>query len=461
MNTCLAASAALLLALPAAAQDLIPIRVHGSVVLPAGCPAGTSVEVVARRGEPCAPLTGAAIAGAEVDALGDFELSFELHDAGFFLVLESRWLELRPLWIDAGPDAGPIQVLLAPALRGFVHGRFALSAGAHFPTRPIAGSWVWIEGGRLHATEVDAEGRFELCCPAEGTSAVLFARPREFAPLLLEAFAVRDGVSSELVLPLVEPAALHGRVLDSGGNGLAGVTLSFWHGLDGRRPLALDPWGDVQSVTSGEGGHFEAAGLPPGDLRLHIDDPRWRSLAAQVLGLEPGEQRGGLELVLLRTASLRGVVLDEFATPVAGARVTAGMREGRGGLLVATTDALGRYAFDAAPPGEYVLAASCEGRSARPGFVALGEGAREQALLTLGRASELRIQLVDYEAPVLVRVTDMLGFLRADQRVWQGELELTLPPGVYRVAIETHAGVWREQRVAITGRERGPVLLGI
>ena len=461
MNTRLAASAALFLALPAAAQDTRLVRVHGSLVLPAGCPAGTEVEVVARRGEACAPLTGPVLADAPVDELGNFELAVESRDAGFYLVVESRWLELRPLWIDAAPDAGPLEVLLAPALRGIVHGRFALSADAHLPTRPIAGSWVWIEGARLHAAEVDADGRFELGCPADGTTTLLCARPREFAPVLVDALALREGDTTEIVLPLVEPATLSGRILGSDGRGLAGVALSFWLGLDGRRPLALDPWGDVQSVVSGEGGRFEASGLPPGDLRLHIDDPRWRALAAQVLDLEPGEERAGLELVLLRAASLRGTVLDELGLPVAGAHVTAGMREGSGGLMIATTDAQGRYAFDAALPGEYALSASSDGRCARAGLVVLGEGAREQAQLSLGRASELRIHLAAHEAPVQVRVTDLGGFLRADQRVWQGELELTLPPGAYRVAIEDRTGVHREQRIAITGRERGPVLLGI
>src|SRR5690349_674016 len=192
MNTCLAAGAALLLALPAAAQAPIPIRVHGSIVLPAGCPADTPVEIVARRGEPFAPLMGAAIAGAEVAGRGEFELSFELAESGFYLVLESRWLELRPLWIAALPESGPIEVLLAPELRGIVHGRFALSAEAHSPTRPIAGSWVWIEGARLHATAVDSEGRFELCCPADGAG-VLCARPREYAPVFVDALALRDG----------------------------------------------------------------------------------------------------------------------------------------------------------------------------------------------------------------------------------------------------------------------------
>ncbi len=414
MNARLAAIAALLLAALASAQDPSPFRVHGSVTLPPGCPAGAPVGIVARRGNPCSGLAGALIAGTDVDASGNFELGFDLREPGFFLGLDARWLELRPVWIDVRPDEASIEVLLAPALRGILHGRFALSGAAHFPTRSIAGSWVWFEGPQPHAAEVDGNGEFELCCPADGTSGTLCARPREFAPLLVDAPAIRDGASTDFVLPLVEPAGLSGRIVDSAGNGVAGLTLSIWFGLEGRHPLALDPWGEVQSVSSDAEGHFEAQGLPPGDLRLRVEDPRWRSPGAQLIGLQPGEQRVGLELGLLRAASLRGVVLDEFGEPVEGARVTAGMREGWGGLMVATTDALGRYAFDAALPGEYMLGAVSDGRSARAGFVALGEGSREQAQLVLGRAGELAIHVADDEAPVLVRVTDRLGFLRAE-----------------------------------------------
>ncbi len=459
MNARLAALAALLLAPLAPAQNPSPLRVHGSVILPPGFPAGASVGIVARRGNPCAPLAGAALAWTEADANGDFVLELELADPGFFLALDARWLELRPLWIDARTDEASIEVVLAPALRAILHGRFVRAAGAHVPTRSLAGSWVWIEGTELHAAEIDADGEFELCCPAGEKPRTLRARPREFAPLLVDAPALRDGGSTEFVLPLVEPAGLSGRILDSTGNGLAGVTLSLWLGREGRQALALDPWGDVQSVTSDAGGRFEAQGLPSGDLRLYVEDPRWRSAGAQVIGLEPGEQRSDLELVALRAASLRGLVLDESGEPVAGAHVVAGMREGWGGTMVATSDALGRYAFDAALPGEYVIGASAEGRSARPQFVSLAEGGREQAHMLLGRASELVIHVSDLEAPVLVRVTDALGFLCAEQRVWQGELELTLPPGLYHVEVVAHDGAHGAQRIVLTGRESEPVAL--
>jgi hypothetical protein len=460
MNVRVAAIAALLLALPAAAQNPVPLWIHGHMILPPGCPAGEPIEILARRGNPCAPLAGAASAGTEVDASGNFGLALELRDPGFYLALEARWLELRPLWIEARPGESSIEIVLVPALRGILRGRFVAPAGAPCPSRPIAGSWVWIEGTELHAAEVDANGEFELCGPASGMSGTLCARPREFAPVFVDAPPVHDGGSTECVLPLLEPASIRGRIVDSARNGIAAVTFSCWRGIDLQRPLALDPWGDVQAVTSGEDGQFEAQELPPGDLTLRIEDPRWRTLGTRVTGLQPGEQRDGLELVLLRASSLRGVVVDELAQAVAGARVTAGTRDGSAGLMVATTDAQGRYAFDAALPGEYVLSASSDGQAAHSaGVVSLGEGGREQADLVLGRGSALRVDVRDHEAPVLVRVTDAIGFLRADQRVWQGELDLTLPPGIYRVAVVARDGTRRERKLVLTGRERRPFTL--
>jgi len=447
--------AALVLALPVSAQAPTPIWIHGHVILPEATPPGASVSVLARRGIASAPITGAALAGARVDACGDFGFTLDLEDAGFYLALDSHWLDLRPLWIEARPGESSIEIVLAPALRGVLRGRFVAPGGERLPSRPLAGSWVWIEGQELHATETDEEGGFELSGAAAGMSGVLCAHPRDFAPLCITAPALREGDATEFEWALVEAASLSGRIVDRAGNGLPGVTLSFWRGFDAQRPLAIDPFGDVQAVTSDESGAFEARELPPGDLTLRIEDPRWRAQAARVLGLEPGEARTGCEVVLLRAGSLRGRVLDEYGAPVAGARVTAGMREALGGLMIATTDALGRYAFDAALPGEYVLSFSCEGRAARSaGIVALEECERVQTSALLGRGIALRVQVGDHAAPVRVLVSDALGFLRADQRVWQGELDLTLPPGLYRVALVTREGVRHERKLLLTGHER-------
>jgi protocatechuate 3,4-dioxygenase beta subunit len=430
------------------------------VCLPAGFPIGDPIEILARVGNPQAPLAGAVLAGAAADAAGEFGLTLAPQDSGFFLTLRSRWLELRPVWIGTRPGESSIEIVLVPALRGILHGRFVSSVGEPPPPRILAGSWVWIAGMELRAAEVDADGEFELCGPASQMCGPLCALPHEFAPLHFEAPPIRDGDSTELVLPLVAPAGLRGRVVDSAGNGIPGLSLSLWRGSETQRPLLIDPWGDVQVITSGADGRFEALELPPGDLTLRIEDPRWRALGACVAGLRSGELREGLELVLLRSASLRGLVTDALGEPLAGARITAGMREGIGGLMVATSDAEGHFAFDAALPGEYVLSASSERAAAHSASVlALPEGGHVQADLRLSRGSELRVEVGDHEAPVRVRVVDAIGFLHADQRVWQGELALTLPPGIYRVLVVASDGSRRERKLLLTGRERGPLML--
>jgi hypothetical protein len=72
----------------------------------------------------------------------------------------------------------------------------------------------------------------------------------------------------------------------------------------------------------------------------------------------------------------------------------------------------------------------------------------------LGRGSELHVLLGERAAPVRVIVLDAIGFLRADQRVWQGELDLLLPPGIYRVLAFDREGVRCERKVLLTGHER-------
>ncbi|MBK7642865.1 MAG: carboxypeptidase regulatory-like domain-containing protein [Planctomycetes bacterium] len=460
MNVRLASIAALLLAYPALAQGTGTFRVHGRVQLPEGCPAGEPVELLARRGIPQAPIAGALLASVRAEEDGAFELRLEGDEPGFYLVLKSRWLDLRPLWIQPQAGEHSIEVVLAPALCSILHGRFVHATDLPFAARDLAGSWVWIEGRNLHACEVDADGEFELRASPADLEGQLHANPRDFAPSCSETPTLEPGEQSDLLLPLVEPATLRGRVLGTAGEGLGGVSFSIWEGSDTPHPLVLDPWGDVQRVTSAADGSFEAAKLPPGDLTLRLEDPRWRTLGLLVRGLEPGEVREDLELVLQRAASLRGFVLDQDGLPVAGARVSAGSSAQVGSLLVATTDAQGRYGFDAAPPGVFVLSASEAGLAARSRtFAALLEGGRERCDLALERGTQLRIVLDGHAAPVHVRVTDALGFLRADQRVWQGELELTLSPGAYRIEVEGRSGFHGVARVVLTGRETGPRLV--
>ncbi len=460
MNARLASLALLVFALPAAAQHPARFLVEGRVLLPAGSRAGDPIEIVARRGAARAPVLGAALATTRPDAEGRFRLALDLAESGFYVALESRWLELRPLWIEPAPGERSIEVLLAPAARGVLHGRFVAPTDEPFSTDFLAGSWVWIEGGERCVAEVDASGEFELVGPASCLAGPLIACPRDFAPLFLDAPILEDGRLHELDLPLLEAAHVRGRVVDAAEHALAGVTLSLARGPEFAEPLPLDPWGDVRTVTSGTDGSFEIGALPPGDLRLSALDPRWRAQDALITGLRPGEDRAGVRVHLARAAALHGTVADEYALGVPGVRVTAGARSGMGNVQVTTTDQAGHYRFDSLAPGDYVLAASVDAQAtASRSVLTLGEGERELADLVLGAASELELSLREHPAPVQVRVEDAAGFLRAEQRVWHGELELTLAPGIYRVSIVARDGQRLERRVLLTGRESQPVLL--
>lgn len=453
MSARLASLAVFVLALPAAAE---PNRfvVEGRLLLPAGFRAGEALEIVAWRASDGSGLHGAALGSAHPDAEGRFRLALELEERGFALGIQSRWLEQWPLWIEPRAGERSLEVRLAPRLRGVLRGRFVAPDERPFERAALAGSWLWIEGSPRCVTTSDSAGEFELAGPARSLDGALFACPRGFAPLVLERPLLEDGRELELALPLIEAAHVRGRLVDSAGRGIGGVTLSVARGRGPGMELPLDPWSESRTVTSARDGAFELGELPPGDLRLAPLDPRWRARAARIEGLRAGEERNGIELVLVRGAALAGTLVDEDGYALPGARVTAGPRSGEGALLVATSDADGQYRFDSLPPGDYVLCASLDDRAARSGRVlALGEGEHEQADLVLARGTHLVIDVRELPAPVQVHVEDAAGFLRAEQRVWSGELELVLAPGIYRVAITTRAGLRLERRVVLTGRE--------
>lgn len=461
MSARLASLALFVLALPAVAE---PQRfvVEGRVLLPAGFRAGEAFSVAAWRASGGLGLRGAQLGAVQPDAEGRFRLALELEDPGFVLGVDSRWLEQWPLWIEPHAGERSIEVRLSPALRGVLRGRFVAPEERPIEAAELAGSWIWIEGSERCVTESDSAGEFELAGPSSRLRGPLVACPRGFAPLFLETPLVEDGREVELALPLVEAAGVRGRVLDSAGRGVGGVVLSIARSRGTGTELPLDPWGEARTVTSAQDGGFELGGLPPGDLRLAPLDPRWRTREARIEGLRPGEVRAGVELRIVRAAALAGTVADEEGYPIAGARVTAGPRSGQGALLVATSAADGQYRFDSLPPGDYVLSASLDERAARSGGVlSLAEDERETADLVLARGTRLSIGVREHPGPVQVRVEDAAGFLRAEQRVWSGELELELAPGLYRIRITTRAGLNLERRLVLTGRERSAVRVRI
>ncbi len=112
----------------------------------------------------------------------------------------------------------------------------------------------------------------------------------------------------KLVVALVAPAALDGRVVDA--KTLRPVPRAKVDARDGAF---------VRTVRSGPDGRYRLAGLPPRTFRISVDEPRYVPFAKSDVALASSEARK-LDAPLTLAASISGRVTDEGGAPVAGAR---------------------------------------------------------------------------------------------------------------------------------------------
>src|SRR5262245_43936459 len=238
---------------------------------------------------------------------------------------------------------------------------------------PVAGAEVWLLSGSKDwlgmsaVARSDAAGRFQLRdLPATYS---LGATARGFAPSSLVDLELVNPATSlaEVVLHLGgEGGALQGRVLDSGGAAGAGAFVCVGTGRwgdfrhDGTRQERWSP----RLTRCDEDGRFRFDGLEAGVLPVEVlarPAPLWSSTVEV--------QRGAtteLEVSLLASAALEGVVRDDDGTPVEHAFVRAFRARiapaylARGqyddpsviGSPVTITDGEGHYRLEGVWPGE-------------------------------------------------------------------------------------------------------------
>jgi protocatechuate 3,4-dioxygenase beta subunit len=266
--------------------------------------------------------------------------------------------EDQPLPPQAGLDWS-IELRLLPGAP--VHGRVSDATGA-----PVAGAVVRAfpaeiellqvarpEPGRL-AVVTDQAGAFTVPALETGAHSLVATHPAYLpgtsVALELDGRTPKHGVE----IRLERGASVAGRVVDAAGVPVPGAVV---------RTNAVDPVtpgaGSVHALT-GTGGEFLLAGLPEAEVDLVAATASASSDEHRVdLSATPVVE--GVELALVFTDTIEGVVTDAEGAPIPDAQVVC-VGEMRGAIgtrpiLPETSDAAGRFACRGLAPGEYELTA--------------------------------------------------------------------------------------------------------
>lgn len=214
------------------------------------------------------------------------------------------------------------------------------------------------------------DGSFELgdLPPQEYTVSI---RGPGFEQRQIPKVMVEEGKVVDLsTITVAQGRTVSGRVIDSNGSPVAGAIVSvgrvtFGDGSSAkasgvaRNPLARE----TKTAESGESGEFEIFGSSLGDLNIVADhDTLGRSMPVSVQ--LSNESIVGLELTMLKTGSLQGVVRKSGA-PESGVIITAASTSVTGVTFNVATGNDGSYRFDRLVPDQYRVKAMAGGNPMR------------------------------------------------------------------------------------------------
>jgi protocatechuate 3,4-dioxygenase beta subunit len=188
---------------------------------------------------------------------------------------------------------------------------------------------------------------------------------------------VAGGQSGTQDVPLVQGAALVGRVADEEGRPVEGATVQVFRGDESRpRNFFRRMRARGEHVRTARDGTFEATRLEPGTgQRLDVRHPDYEDRSLGGIDLAPGATTSGVQVVLRTGLELRGVVTDEEGRPLRGVEVELQwpltFRARRGAMAITMmrpgerprdeTETDGRFVFRGLEAGDYTLTAKLSG----------------------------------------------------------------------------------------------------
>lgn len=293
--------------------------VEGRIVFPEGTPLDERVVVVAQGRE----FPSKRLHKAPASADGRFRVAFSKQTKKAWLRLESRYVFL-PTTVSVDAAKEPRDVELLPQLGGHVRGRLVPSVAAAPFARDLVGASLNLDGwsGRMSGTPRQMVARvaddltFEFGGLDPDLRWRLTSEPAAFAPISLDSVPVASGQSLPLDLDVARGAELSGRVTDEAGAPVAGVVVRVDRSIFVRGPGSVEPKTDDQ-------GRWKVAGLGADVHRVGFVKEGYVSGLVVDLELADGASKGGVDLVLTRGRSIRGVVTWADGTPAPEVRIEA------------------------------------------------------------------------------------------------------------------------------------------
>jgi protocatechuate 3,4-dioxygenase beta subunit len=254
-------------------------------------------------------------------------------------------------------------------------------------------------------------GSFEVKGLGEGAYS-LTASAKGYFTSKPQTVAISEEGEKEFTLSLEQGSSISGRVLDSSGSPIPGAAIrpniSFTNGAN------WDPrMGSLGNLTArtDEEGRYRLDGLVPyPTYSVTASHPDYASSSLKGIAVGQKETVDGVDIKLSRGGALRGRVLDEKGTGIAGADISVTSEKegdqggnlyfgGSGGSGRATSDADGYYALKRIEPGVYSIRAKAKDlmTGTRDKIEVKEEGTAEGVDIVLGAGETLAGRVVDAE----------------------------------------------------------------
>lgn len=281
---------------------------------------------------------------------------------------------------------------------------FAADSGKPVPNVPMD-MRVWA-GGKFNGAEHPVSDRFGNCLisyPTNITRMEITTRIDDFADTqLLWTPHNGDLIPTNYLLRLDRPVAIGGHVVDADGNPVAGAKVGWNH---------EDDPGSVKLPQSHEFGWIEVSTDSNGRWRINrIAEDMLRRIYGSARetnyvdteAIWPGRNASILKQLreqtfvfhLGRPVTVRGVVVDANAQPIAGAKVFIGIIASAG-RRDSHTEADGSFVIQGCEPGEQIITAEAEGFATTSIKSVLS--ADSQVRLKLQGGKTLRMRVVDQD----------------------------------------------------------------